>query len=361
VKWSWQAGTVAGIRVRVHSTFLILVAWFALSYWQATGSVAAVVYGVVFILALFGCVLLHELGHALTAARFGVRTRSITLLPIGGIAAVEKMPENPRLEIVIALAGPAVNLVIALLLWLYLEASGGLVPWEELGLVTGAFWQRLMLVNVLLAGFNLLPAFPMDGGRVFRATLALSMDRLRATRVAAGVGQGVALFMALMGLMYNPFLLLIAIFVWIGAAAESSTEIMKSRLSGLTAKEAMLSNFQTLEPHDTLARAVELTLAGSQKDFPVVTGGHMVGFLTQAHMLRALQQDGEQLPVERVMQAEVLEVPSNEVLERVLEHMQKRSMPMAGIVDKGRLVGIVNHDNLVELLRILAAREGKAD
>jgi len=292
MKWAWELGSVAGIRVQVHSTFLILVAWIALSYWQATGSLAAAAFGVVFILTLFGCVLLHELGHALTAARYGVRTRNITLLPIGGIAAVERMPDDPRKEIVIALAGPAVNVVIAACLYLYLKGTGGLVPPEELGLLTGAFVQRLMLVNVMLAGFNLLPAFPMDGGRVFRAMLSLWMDPVRATRIAAGVGQGVALLFAALGLMYNPFLLLIAVFVWIGAAAESGSAQLKSRLAGLTATHAMLSDFHALRPDDRLADAVALTLAGSQKDYPVVEEGHMVGILTQTDMLRGLGEGG---------------------------------------------------------------------
>ncbi len=357
MKWSWEIGSVAGIRVQVHSTFLILVAWIALSYWQATGSAAAVVFGVAFILTLFACVLLHELGHALTAARFGVRTRSITLLPIGGIAAVERMPEDPRKEIVIALAGPAVNVVIAMVLYLYLQGTDGLVPPEELGLLTGAFAQRLMLVNVLLAAFNLLPAFPMDGGRVFRATLSLWMDSVKATRIAAAVGQGVALFFAVLGLMYNPFLLLIAIFVWIGAAAESGTAQLKSRLAGLTAAHAMLSEFHGLAPHDRLADAVALTLAGSQKDFPVVEEGRTVGILTQTDMLRGLQEGGEQLPVSRAMQPGAFEVDVSEPLERVLDGMQERGVPMLGVTEGGRLVGIVNQDNLVELLRIHAALE----
>jgi len=189
MKWSWKIAKVAGIDVYLHMTFLILIVWIGLGYWQLAGTVAAVVSGVSFILALFFCVLLHEFGHALTARQFGIRTKSIMLLPIGGIASIEKMPEDPRLEILIALAGPAVSSAIALVLWIVLSMGNGLVPLEDLSVTGGSFLQRLMIINILLAAFNMLPAFPMDGGRVFRALLSLRMEPVKATRIAAVVAQ----------------------------------------------------------------------------------------------------------------------------------------------------------------------------
>jgi Zn-dependent protease len=203
MKWSWKLTRLAGIDVYVHATFFILIAWIGLSYWLVDGTLAAVITGVGFILSLFACVVLHELGHALTARRYGIRTRNITLLPIGGVAALERMPEDPKQEITMALAGPAVNLLIALGLWLWLSASNAILPVDQLSLADGSFLVRLMIVNVILAIFNLLPAFPMDGGRVLRATLSMRMDRNRATQVAARVGQGLALWLGFIGLLYK--------------------------------------------------------------------------------------------------------------------------------------------------------------
>jgi len=188
MRWSWKLGEVAGIGIFVHVTFLMLVGWVALSHWIVERSLAAAVGGAIFILALFGCVVLHELGHALTAKRYGVRTRDITLYPIGGMARLERIPEVPQQEALIALAGPAVNVVIAAGLWLALSAAGGVTPLAELDVTKGPFLERLLLVNLFLAGFNLIPAFPMDGGRVLRALLATRLSYVRATELAAGVG-----------------------------------------------------------------------------------------------------------------------------------------------------------------------------
>ena len=181
-------GQVAGALWGSGVTLLILLAWIALAYWHLEGTLGAVVSGVAFIVALFACIVLHEFGHALTARRFGIRTRSIVLLPIGGIASIEKSPDDPRQEILIALAGPAVSLALALLLWLTFAAVHGLAEARHLDLDQGGFLERLAIVNFLLAAFNLLPAFPLDGGRVLRSLLALSMPHLRATKIAATVG-----------------------------------------------------------------------------------------------------------------------------------------------------------------------------
>jgi len=358
MKWSFKLVEVAGIKIQVHSTFLIIVAWFALAYWQLEGTLIGVLEGVSFILVLFFCVVLHELGHALTARRFGIKTRSITLLPIGGIAAIEKVPDDPREEILIALAGPAVSLGIALALWILLIVSGSLVSVEEMGVAGGPFLQRLMIVNLILAIFNLVPAFPMDGGRVFRAFLSLRMEAATATRVAAGIGQFIAVLFAVLGLMYNPFLFLIAVFIWFGATTEVQAATIKQALSGVSAAQAMVTAFHVLEPGDTLAKAIELTLTGSQKDFPVVEGDKVVGVLAQADLLRGLQQGGDQLTVATVMQGEVVNVHPAAHMEQVLGLMQGHPHGLATVLESGQLIGIINFDNIFELLRIQAAIEG---
>ena len=355
MKWSWKLTRLADIDIYVHATFFILIAWIGLSYWQVEGSLAAVMNGVGFILALFGCVVLHELGHALTARRYGIRTRHITLLPIGGVAALERMPDDPRQEIAVALAGPAVNLAIALGLWLWLLASSALVPVDHLSLTGGPFLERLMVINIVLAVFNLLPAFPMDGGRVLRAALAMRVDRNRATQVAARVGQGLALWLGFIGLFYNPFLIFIALFVWIGAAAEAGSEQIKSTLSGVAVGRAMLTDFQVLSPDDLLSRAIELTMAGSQKEFPVLVDAVMVGVLGQTDLLKGLQARGEQALVGDWMQREIQSADIDEPLEKVLERLQSRQCRLLSVTKTGRLAGIVDLDNIMELIRIQAA------
>ena len=360
MKWSFKIADIAGIKIQMHLTFLIIVAWFALAYWQMEGTMRGVLEGVSFLLALFFCVVLHELGHALTARKFGIRTRSITLLPIGGVAAIEKVPDDPREEILIALAGPAVSLCIALLLWILLTVTGTLVSVEELSVVGGPFLQRLMIVNLIIAVFNLIPAFPMDGGRVFRALLSMRLEATKATRIAAGIGQFIAILFAALGLMHNPFLFLIAVFIWFGAALEAQTATIQQALSDVSVAQAMLTDFQTLQPGDPLAKAIELTLTGSQKDFPVIEGGIVVGFLAQTDMLRGLQQGGDQLAVAGVMQVDVVDVHPADRMGQVLELIKSNPSGLVTVSERGQLKGIINLDNIFELLRIQAANKGNS-
>jgi Zn-dependent protease len=267
MKWSIPLGRVLGIRLDMHVTFLLLLFWIGLQHWRMDPTLFAVARGVGFILLLFGCVVLHELGHALAARRYGIPTRDITLLPIGGVARLERMPEDPRQELVVALAGPAVNVVIAALLfaWLTLRGAPDPVALEVTGasVVRGGLAERLMAVNLMLVVFNMLPAFPLDGGRVLRAVLAMRTDYARATRTAAGIGQGMAVLFGVVGLMVNPLLLIIAFFVWLGASQENTQTQMKSVLDGATVRDAMQTDFRLLRDDGDLAQAVQLLLAGS--------------------------------------------------------------------------------------------------
>jgi Zn-dependent protease len=354
VKWSARIGRFAGIDVYVHVTFLLLLLFFAWRSWQATGTLAGVLSGTLLILMLFLCVLLHEYGHALTARRFGIGTRHITLLPIGGLALLESMPKDPRQEILVALAGPAVNVAIAAVIFLVLTLAGGRGGLLHLELGRGGILQTLLAANLMLALFNMLPAFPMDGGRVLRAFLALRMDRVRATRTAALIGQVLAVGLGILGLLGNPFLVLIAVFVWIGAGSEAGAVETDARLSHRPAGRAMITAFETLAPGDSLARAVDLTLAGSQKDFPVLQGGDIVGVLTQGAILRGLRDRGREGTVAEVMQtAQVADVGTS--LDTLLESIQASETRLVCITRDGRLAGIVDLDNISEYLRIQAA------
>ena len=355
MKWSWKLGEFAGIGVYMHATFLLLLGWVALVHWLDDKSLEAVVLGVGFILALFLCIVLHEYGHALTARRYGIRTRDITLLPIGGVARLERMPEKPIQELWVALAGPAVNVVIAFALLIWLQVAGTAQPLDDLSVVSGPFLERLLILNVILVVFNMIPAFPMDGGRVLRALLALKMDYVRATQIAAGFGQAIAFVFGFIGLFANPFLLFIALFVWIGAAQESSMAQMRSSLGGIPVSRAMLTDYQTLSPHDPISRAVELILAGSQQDFPVVDGDTVVGVLTRTDLLSAIAQHGHSMAVADVMRRDINMVDALEMLETAFNRLQSgecRTLPM---LHNDRLVGLLTSENVGEFMMIRTA------
>lgn len=355
MKWSLKLGRVLGIDVYLHFTFLLLLAFLGFLYWRATQDIGAALRGVVFMVALFGCVALHELGHALMARRYGIQTRDITLLPIGGVARLEKMPEAPMQEFWVALAGPAVNVAIAGILFAWLMVTDGLVPTEELSLTGGSFWQRLMVVNVLLVAFNLLPAFPMDGGRVLRALLAAAMGRRRATAIAANIGQGMAILFGIVGFLYNPFLIFIAIFVYLGAQAEAGMVVMQSAFEGLRVRDAMMTRFRTLAPLDPLKRAVEELLAGSQQDFPVTENEQPVGVLRRNDLVKALSDGRRDAPVSEVMCRDCETVDKNAPLRDAVESMHARQCAAVPVVTAGRIVGLLTLENISEMITINAA------
>ena len=356
MNWSWRIGRIAGIDVYVHSTFLLLLGWVALAHYLAHGDLGEAIGGLIFILALFGIVVLHELGHALTARHYGIRTRDITLLPIGGVARLERMPEDPRQEIVVALAGPAVNVVLAVGIYLMLAMGQGVSALQEVMRVGGGFLDQLFWVNVSLAAFNLLPAFPMDGGRVLRAVLAMRSDYVRATQTAATIGQGMAFVFAFLGLFFNPFLIFIALFVWLAATEEASLVQLRSALDGIPVKRAMITHFRTLRPDETLAQAVEHVAAGFQQDFPVVEDGHPVGVLTRHDLTTALGQLGPQSRVWEVMRRDFVAADPNEMLQTAFARLRDCDCHALPVVQDGQVVGLVTADNLAEVLMIREAR-----
>ena len=355
MKWSWKIGTFAGIDVFMHATFLLIIGWVGLSYWQQTRTLAGTLEGILFILILFGCVVLHEFGHALTARRYGIKTRDITLYPIGGLARLERMPDKPVQEFWVALAGPVVNVGIAALLFGWLIISGALAPLAGLNMISGPFIERLMVVNVSLVLFNLIPAFPMDGGRVLRSLLAMRIEYTRATQIASNIGQGLALVFGFVGLLTNPFLLFIAFFVWIGAGQEASMVQMKTSLGGIPVGRAMLTDFQVLSPHDLLGHAVKLILSGSQTDFPVVEGDAVIGVLTRRDILAALSRQGEDVLVASVMRREFQTVDANEMLEPAFARLQTCDCHTIPVTSRGQLVGLLTTDNIGEFLMIQSA------
>jgi Zn-dependent protease/predicted transcriptional regulator len=352
--WSWKLVRLAGIDVYVHATFLVLLGWIGVIHWLEARTLVGTVAGVAFIVALFACVVLHEFGHALTARRYGIQTRDITLLPIGGLARLERMPDRPIEEFWVAIAGPAVNVAIALLLFVWLRVSGDWEPVDSLGLARGSFVERIMVANGVLVVFNLLPAFPMDGGRVLRALLATRLDYARATQLAASIGQGMAIFFGFLGLLGNPLLLFIAFFVWIGAAQEASAVAIKTVLTGIPVRRAMLTDFRTLEPGDTLQDAVDLLLTGSQQDFPVVANGQVAGVLPRRALVAALSRHDRQTSVAMVMNTTFATAEPWEMLETVVPRLQAHP-PLVPVIHHGALVGLLTMENVGELVMIEVA------
>jgi Zn-dependent protease/CBS domain-containing protein len=355
MRWSWRIGRIAGIGIYVHATFLLLILFLLVVYWRQGQSWAASFMGVLFILVIFGCIVLHELGHALTARKFGIRTRDITLLPIGGLARLERMPDVPIQELWVALAGPAVNIVIAGSLLLADSIAGIHPEFRTFRWVGGSFMNKLMVVNFWLVVFNLIPAFPMDGGRVLRAILATRMEYTRATLLAARIGQGIAYLFGFFGLFVDPFLLFIALFVWMGAEQEAAMVQMHTSLGGIPVQRVMLTDFHTLKPDDTLAGAVEHILSGWQQDFPVVFGDHVLGVLTREDLFRALARGGTNTLVRDAMSRDFQTADSHDMLEKALGTLQNckcRSLP---VLHDGQLVGMLTMDNVGEFLMIQSA------
>lgn len=355
MKWSLKLGTYAGIGVYLHWTFALLIGWIFLSHLGAGNSVGQALAGVGFVLALFACVVLHEFGHALTAKRYGVKTRDITLLPIGGVARLERIPENPMQEFWVAVAGPAVNVVIAAILFAVLMVLNQASDVFRVKWFHSQFLAQLMLVNLYIVGFNLLPAFPMDGGRVLRALLATKMGRRRATAIAANIGQAMAILFGIVGFFYNPFLIFIGIFVFLGAQAEAAHVEAQSALKGLLVRDAMMSRFRTLSAEDSLAKAVEELLAGSQQDFPVVENGRVSGILRRNDLVRALAEGRGEASVGDAMCRDCPTVKATDDLAPTIESMRQRQCATAPVMTDGQITGLLTLENISEVLMVNAA------
>ena len=366
MKWSWRIGRLAGIAVYVHATFPLLLAWIGIGAWQRERTPEAVVTGIAFILAVFAIVVLHELGHALSARHFGIATRDITLLPIGGVARLERMPRDPRQELIVALAGPAVNVALAALLWVILAVTRGGAPTVDEVALDDSFFSRAMLgqllgVNIWLALFNLIPAFPMDGGRVLRAGLAMrSGNYAKATESASRVGRFFALIFGVVGLFVvgNPFLVFVALFVWLGAAGEAAAVQTSSMLEDVPLSSVMITDVRTLAPTDPLARAMELTLAGFQQDFPVVEHGAIVGVLTRQDLVRGLTQGGQGVSVSSVMRREFEVATPDEPVEQALGRLKTCACQAMPVVRGSQLLGLLTTENVGEFIMLRAALRG---
>jgi stage IV sporulation protein FB len=355
--WSIPIARIAGTVVRLHVTFLLFLVWIGGSQWRLGGREAAF-EGVLFIVLVFGCVLAHEFGHILAARRYGIATPEVTLWPIGGVASLERIPDKPREELVVALAGPAVNVVIAPAIVLVLGLSLDGAAMTEMENPRAGLLARLAAANIFLVVFNLIPAFPMDGGRVLRAVLAMRMNHAEATRIAARIGQGAAFLFALAGLFTNPMLIVIGLFIYLAATAESQHVSFKDATSGLPVRAGMVSPVETLSPASTLDDAVDLMLRTSQKEFPVVDGsGSPRGLLTRDALIAALRGGGPATPVLEAMTRDLPTVPEWHPFDAAVALLNRSKAPALLVLNGQRqLVGILTSENIGEMMMVRSAR-----
>lgn len=356
MSWSFTIGSLAGTQIRIHVTFVLFLAWiFAASY--ASGGAEAAWSGLWFLILLFLCVLAHEFGHIFTARAFGVKTPDVTLLPIGGVARLESIPEKPREEFLIAIAGPLVNVVIALALLGFTGAGMKYGAVASIDDMKTPLVDKLAAVNLFLALFNMIPAFPMDGGRVLRAALATRLGFVRATEIAASIGQGTAFLLGFIGLFYNPLLIFIAIFVYLAASSEAHMVALRAVSRGMPVSAATMTQIASLAPDAHIDEAVQTLLATSQNEFPVVDGaGKPVGFLGRSDIIRALKTLGPDARVREAMNATLPVIDKRRPLDEALLLLQDKSASAVAVVESdGRLVGLVTAETLGELMMVREA------
>lgn len=343
--WSLTLGSIGGIKVRIHFTFLALLAWVGLAEGQQGGAEAGL-RAVAYIVALFACVVAHEFGHITMAARFGGVTQDVVLLPIGGVARMTRIPEKPSQELLVALAGPAVNVVIFGVL---LAAIGPQTMLAQIATGDGIpLISELAIANLVLAVFNLLPAFPMDGGRALRALLAMRLGRDSATEIAARVGHVLAIGLGAYGLFGgNPMLMLVAVFIYFGASSEASGTRLHAFAHHLRARDAMLTRLGVVGPEAVLSDAVDLLIHSTQHDIPVLDAmAKPVGLLTRDALARALHAHGPQYSVIEAMLPGLPTIAGDAPLDQALAHLESGAIAVAVVDHAGALIGLVTAESL---------------
>lgn len=356
MKWSFKVGSIFSIPIKVHVTFLFLLIFIAL----VGGDLAKGLYGVLFVILVFFCVILHELSHSLVAIHYGHKVRSITLLPIGGMAQMDDIPEDSKQEILISIAGPFSSLAISGLLFIILYLSKVPVSWLDAeSLFEGNMMLNLFWINILLAGFNIIPAFPMDGGRVLRGVLAIFLDHMKATRIAVFIGQIFAVILFFLGIFYNWWLALIAVFIYLGAEGEERMWALRYALSDAKVAAVMLKDFISFSPNDTLLKASEVFLHALQNDFPVLFGDRLIGILKREAIIKGINEGKENERIADLMEREFLTTTEKRPLVALYKQMTESGVGMVPVIRDDSLVGIVTMDQIGRYHMVSTARGAK--
>ena len=357
MKGSLYLGRYVGIRLMVHWSFVLILVWVGWMGWQE-GGWASCLWAQALILLLFLCVVLHEFGHSVVAMRFGVTVRSIVLLPIGGVASMSDIPRRPVQELLIALAGPFVNVVIVLFIGLL---TGRWMPAETADIFP-TNWpnlvDKLLLINIVLVLFNMLPAFPMDGGRVLRSLLAMFLSYGRATRIAASVGQGMAVLFFLLALyVQNPFLLIIAVFVFLGASSENHMVRVQDRMKGIRAQDMMHGVGMVLSPSDPLERCQTAFEERQQKDFLVMHEEKLVGLVEDKLWQKAVQDLGASSPVSCILRKQFICLSSDSDMAGAWPDVLRMDQTLFPVMEQDRVLGIVSLEDVRRSLALTRMQE----
>ncbi len=360
MKGALLVSRIKGIEVSIHWTFLLLIAWIVLQNVRSGLAAGPIFWTLAFVTAIFICVILHELGHALMARRFGISTKDITLYPIGGVARLESIPRKPKEELLVSLAGPVVNLVIAVSLLPFIDVDSMRNNESVAQIGPSNFLLAFSMVNIWLALFNLVPAFPMDGGRVFRALLSFWTDRARATRIAALLGQLIAIGFIFLGFYLNPFLIFIGLFIILGAQSEANFAQAESLMQGHTVLDLTMHDMPLIAPTTTVEQMVHEVLNSQKKNFVVWDGDRVLGIVTQLDVIKALRERGEAAEVREFMRTDILFLSPSMPVNEAIVAMQSDNRSVALVREGEQVIGMVDNDNLVEFILIQRARrEGK--
>ncbi len=363
MKGSLKLGSIAGIGIFVHWTFTLLIAFIIYMNYKTGYNAIQIGWSVMFILCVFVTVFLHELGHSFAAKLFHIKTKDITLLPIGGVSRLETLPEKPNEELVVTIAGPLVNIVLAIITSLFItlpETSEALALELEAGVNANNFFLNFFIVNILLAIFNLIPAFPMDGGRILRAILSFKFERHVATKIAARIGQFFAMGFILLGFFYNPFLIFIGLFVIMGAQMESNYADSKYSLKGYKVRDVLMKQYQTIESGEPIKKAVELLLDSQSKNFLITNNNKPVGTLNRDQIIMALSEKGDNTIIESAMSKNLIYLDVEALLEDIFELVYKNKTNLLLVVENNELVGTLDTENLLEFLLIKGVKSNKA-
>lgn len=363
MKGSFKLGKVSGIGIFIHWTFTLLILFIIFMNYKSGQNVTQIIWSVVFILCIFVTVLLHELGHALAAKNYNIKTKDITLLPIGGLARLERLPEKPSEELIVAFAGPLVNITLAFITGIFItipDTSEQLMAELSNGVNANNFFLNFFLVNFWLALFNLIPAFPMDGGRILRALLSFKLQRHVATRISARIGQLLAMGFIIFGFFTSPILVFIGIFVIIGAQVEADYTESKFILKGFKVHDVVMKQYPTIDANDTVKTAVELVLDSQNKNFLITEEGIPVGTLNRDQIIMALSKKGDDEFIYNVMDRNLVYLDSDSLLEKVFELIQLNKSRLMLVMGNNKVVGILDVENLMEFLLINEVKINKA-